>query len=712
MKKNKENNNNELKRRIGIEFTDVLIFAIVFVIYTLALLSFFPGLVTSDLVDQINQAQINEYSNAHPIFHSFVIGNLTKLGGIWVPALFQILVFAIIWTYLCKTVRKYNSSISNRIFQIIFTFVIAVLPLNFLYSITLWKDILYSYSFLILLIYLYIGVKENFKFNILQDIFIAISTIAIMKFRHNGVPIGIIMFAIITIMNFVKNKKIKETAKLLVSFVLVFIIMSLPQWTVKLNKSPASVGGVLNSTKLYCMGALLNSDINLENDEEEFLNTIMNVDEWRECYSPYDGTTLLFNKDLNSDVLSTEEGLNRFDEIFWKYTKQKPGEIIMHFIKVNSIWWSVPELGSMHSIIINNGSVSEMSGGIYDNHPIWMGGNNRLGNYAIKTLENKVLYTLIYRPAVAVLVSIIAIIAVCVKEKRKGYLLILLPMILNIGTYVFLMSSQDQRYFYPCFMTEYASVIIFAATFIKNKKKKAKKENKINENETKTLIIVPAYNEEQSIEKVVNNVYRQQIDNCDVLVVNDGSTDDTLERAKNTKAIVIDSVNNLGIGGAVQTGYLYAYKYNYDVAIQIDGDGQHDPKYIKQLIEEIKNGNDLVIGSRFIEKKKYKQTFFRMLGINLISFTIKRMTKVKIYDTTSGYRAANKNVIREFVDYYPYDYPEPITNMYIIKNGYKVKEIPVEMKKRETGQSSISALKSISYMFKVILSILLGGLKE
>ena len=120
----------------------------------------------------------------------------------------------------------------------------------------------------------------------------------------------------------------------------------------------------------------------------------------------------------------------------------------------------------------------------------------------------------------------------------------------------------------------------------------------------------------------------------------------------------------------------------------------------------------MVIGSRFISKTNYDQTKFRMLGINIISFTIKFITKVKIYDTTSGYRAANKNIIEEFAEEYPYDYPEPCTNMGIIKKGYKIKEIPVEMKKRETGISSISPLKGAIYMFKVTLSILLMGIKE
>lgn len=225
----------------------------------------------------------------------------------------------------------------------------------------------------------------------------------------------------------------------------------------------------------------------------------------------------------------------------------------------------------------------------------------------------------------------------------------------------------------------------------------------------RTLVIIPAYNEEEAIVKVVNDVYAEKIKNLDVIVINDGSKDKTYEEAKKTKAVVIDSPNNLGIGGAVQTGYLYAYQNDYDIAIQVDGDGQHDPKFLKELIKEIENGNDLVIGSRFVKKSNYNQTFFRMLGIKIISFIIKIKTGKKIYDTTSGYRAANKEIIKEFVKYYPYDYPEPCTNMSMIKKGYKYKEIPVEMKKRETGKSFITPLKSISYMFKVILYLLIQG---
>lgn len=706
-------NQEKSKKKIKIEKADIAIFLILFIILVGALLSFFPGILTSDNVDQISQAENNNYFNAHPILHTFFIGTLTQLGGIWIPALIQIIIFALSWTYVCKLLRKINNSKKNAILQIIVTCIIAIMPLNFMYSITIWKDIIYSYSFLILLGLLYFGIKKEYRYTTSQIIIYSLACVTIMKFRHNGVPIGFIMFVIAVALNIFKVRKLKDTLKFVVSFISIFIVMTIPSWCVNVVKDSGGASGALTSTEVYCMGGLLNEDINLEPEEREFLDTIMDVDLWKESYSPYNGSPILFNNQYHGSVLDDKENKSKFDGIFKKYAKQKPQTIIKHFLSVNSIWWLIPEQYGMHSVVLSNSWVSEMSNGRYDNHPIWEYGNKKLINYVDKTMRNKLAYEFNYRPATAVLISLICVVGICFKEKKKMYLVILLPMLLNIGTYVFLISSQDQRYFYPCFMTEYIAVIALGTSLIKDKKNVNKKKKfKINKDEPKTLVIIPAYNEEESIKKVVESVYMQNIKNCDVLVVNDGSKDNTYNEAKKTKAKVIDAPNNLGIGGAVQTGYLYAKKYGYDIAIQLDGDGQHDPKYIKELIKEILDGNDLVIGSRFVEKTKYEQTFFRMLGINMISFTTKLMTGVKIHDTTSGYRAVNKNIIEEFANSYPYDYPEPCTNMHMIKKGYKIKEIPVEMKQRETGVSSISPLQSAIYMFKVILYILLMGIKE
>lgn len=226
----------------------------------------------------------------------------------------------------------------------------------------------------------------------------------------------------------------------------------------------------------------------------------------------------------------------------------------------------------------------------------------------------------------------------------------------------------------------------------------------------KTLIIIPAYNEEASILNTVRTL--ESINKkVDYIVINDGSTDKTREICIKNKLNFVDLPNNLGIGGAVQTGFIYALENDYDIAIQFDGDGQHDANYLNDLIKEIESGADMAIGSRFVKKSKgFQSTFIRRVGLNFLSVLIKICTGQKIYDPTSGFRACNREIIKTFADEYPIDYPEPDTIVRIIKKGYKVKEIPVTMNERQGGKSSINALKAIYYMIKVSLSIVMAAL--
>ena len=231
------------------------------------------------------------------------------------------------------------------------------------------------------------------------------------------------------------------------------------------------------------------------------------------------------------------------------------------------------------------------------------------------------------------------------------------------------------------------------------------------------ILVIPAYNEEANILKTYKKVQdynKKNKTNYDVIVINDGSKDRTSEICHENKIPVIDLIHNLGIGGAVQTGYKYALKNDYDIAVQFDGDGQHDVRYVKDIVKPIiKNESDMVIGSRFIKDiDTFKSTKTRRLGINIISFFIKLVTRKKIYDTTSGFRAINKKIIKEFSITYPIEYPEPITTTEIIKKGYRVSEESVEMKEREGGVSSIGNWKSIYYMINVPLSILMIGLRR
>lgn len=230
---------------------------------------------------------------------------------------------------------------------------------------------------------------------------------------------------------------------------------------------------------------------------------------------------------------------------------------------------------------------------------------------------------------------------------------------------------------------------------------------------TKILLIIPAYNEEANILKTYNSIIdynKKNNTNYDIVVINDGSSDKTEQILVDNKINHIKLIHNLGIGGAVQTGYKYASDNNYDIAIQYDGDGQHDVSYVKDIISPIINGKaDMVIGSRFIVRNKnnFVSTKARRIGINAISRVIKMKTGIKIYDTTSGFRAINRSLIEYFAIDYPTEYPEPISSVSALKCGYKICEIPVKMKAREAGKSSISSWKNVYYMINVFLSILL-----
>lgn len=220
---------------------------------------------------------------------------------------------------------------------------------------------------------------------------------------------------------------------------------------------------------------------------------------------------------------------------------------------------------------------------------------------------------------------------------------------------------------------------------------------------SKVLIIIPAYNEEKNIKKTINSLNDL---NVDYIVINDGSSDNTLNILNEINANYINLPFNMGIGCAVQTGYKYAKLKNYDIAIQYDGDGQHNSKYIPKLINKINSGYDMVIGSRYLEKKGFQSSFMRRIGIKWMRMIIKILNGNTTSDPTSGFRACNKKLIDYFANNYPYDYPEPETYLISSLLGYKIADIPVVMNERSEGKSSIRSLKSIYFMIKVTISLI------
>ena len=220
---------------------------------------------------------------------------------------------------------------------------------------------------------------------------------------------------------------------------------------------------------------------------------------------------------------------------------------------------------------------------------------------------------------------------------------------------------------------------------------------------SKLLIVIPAYNEEKNIERVVG-VLSSQYPQFDYVVINDGSKDGTAELCRRNGYHMVDLPVNLGLAGAFQTGFKYAYRHGYDYAIQFDGDGQHRPEYIQPMLERIQEGYDIVIASRFLTQKK--PSSMRMLGSNLIQLALRLTTGVVIHDPTSGMRMFDWQMIREFAQGMNYG-PEPDTLSYLIKNGAKVAEVQVTMDERLAGVSYLTPVNATKYMIRMMLSILL-----
>ncbi len=228
----------------------------------------------------------------------------------------------------------------------------------------------------------------------------------------------------------------------------------------------------------------------------------------------------------------------------------------------------------------------------------------------------------------------------------------------------------------------------------------------------KLLVVIPAYNEQGNILNTIRDL-RENCPEADCIVVNDCSKDGTLKLIEENGIPYLDLPVNLGIGGAVQTGYLYGVQHGYDIAVQFDGDGQHRADCIRDLIRPLEEGRaDMAVGSRFLdkdEKEGFKSSAARRIGIRWLSMLIRLVTGKRVKDVTSGFRAVNCRLMAYYAENYAQDFPEPEAIVLALNNGFRVTEVAVRMNARENGESSIQALMSVYYMIKVSLAILVAG---
>ena len=225
--------------------------------------------------------------------------------------------------------------------------------------------------------------------------------------------------------------------------------------------------------------------------------------------------------------------------------------------------------------------------------------------------------------------------------------------------------------------------------------------------EPKIVVIIPAYNEAASLANTIREI-RAKAPPVDILVVNDGSNDNTVEVARELDVTVISLPYNLGIGGAVQTGFKFAARWDYDIAIQVDGDGQHDPEFISQLIEPLVNGKvDITIGSRYLNNESYKVPLMRNIGVVFFSKLTTVVTGRRISDCTSGFRALNRRAIGLFSDEYPVDFPDAEALIIAHRAGLSMEELPAKFRERENGKSSLHFWRFLWYPIKEGFSILM-----
>jgi glycosyltransferase involved in cell wall biosynthesis len=223
------------------------------------------------------------------------------------------------------------------------------------------------------------------------------------------------------------------------------------------------------------------------------------------------------------------------------------------------------------------------------------------------------------------------------------------------------------------------------------------------------IAVVPAFNEQQNVGRVIEEI-RAFDPGLDIVVVDDGSVDQTAAAAREHGATVLCLPFNLGIGGAVQTGFRYAFEHGYDLAVRVDGDGQHDPSQLDRVVAPVLAGEaDIAVGSRFVEASQgYRSSRSRRVGIRLLALVVSRIVGRRVTDTTSGFQALNRKGIALFARDYPHDYPEVEATVMVSRHRLRSIEVPVSMRERSSGRSSITAVRSIYYMLKVLLAIFVG----
>lgn len=457
-----ENENNKiaiLEKVKKIEWFDILIFVTICMILGGVLIAFYPAIMTADSNVQWEQTQTGIYHPWHPIFHTFLEFLITR---IWnsptMIAIVQILVFAIALTLICKVTREKEDNIWLKIVQLAMCIVICIIPVNFLYSVTLWKDILYSFSLLLFAYYILKGIKIDFKFKKYEYVILAILFVCICLIRHNGlVIIGLTM--LILFFHALRKKYFKKYVCFALMFLILLIIGKLPEKLLPIQEGNTKyTQGVF----LHMTGALLaNGDITDEADLE-VLNEILDIEIWKNNYTPITHNTIIFCEELNEKAL--EENGTALKEIVIKYALQNPMTIIKHYFNLTKIIWDVRQPNLPYIGAVTNDVAESYS---FETRPISQKLYETYVQFFEWTQENKITRLLFYTPAVQLYLSIILIAIVCKLKNNKKYLLVLVPMIFNAISLLPAIPAPDYRYQYINMLTLCVAGILLGTEYIR-----------------------------------------------------------------------------------------------------------------------------------------------------------------------------------------------------------------------------------------------------
>lgn len=452
---------NKVKETFKRIFTkeNILLFMIPFSIFMLLLCIFSPGIITYDGNNQWQQVINNNISNAHPFFTTYFMLFLSK---IWnnptVVLIYQVVLFSTVWSIICNYTRTNN----NYRKQVIYTIIISLIPIISLYSITLWKDILYSYYLMIIMFMVYKGINKGFSYSYKELILLGLLITLVFNYRHNGMIVAALLLITYLIIFLVKKYSLKKFAIIILTFIILNLAIGIPK-KYYLNKYNESVeqesteNEVINTSfidtyVIWIFGGYINDNIISEEDLDE-LNKVIDTEKWAKAYSPFLINDIGF---MDKNILYYSENINSFRDMFVKYSIKHPQSFLKHYIKADALLWSPLPIGYVYSYDFtswgpeykfDNGEVYNYKSHIKLPH---------LKDFTEKIIQlsyRKPFRIILMQPAIMLYISIALIIAYAIKIKKKRFVLVGMPMVYNIISLIPINLAQDLRYVYINYLT-------------------------------------------------------------------------------------------------------------------------------------------------------------------------------------------------------------------------------------------------------------------